>query len=335
MIFGLAAAGIGLISTEIARWAALPAYALLTATLRVVEATSQLPFAAIPIFGFETPAAVGYAVGVGVVTAVGAQPAGFRRRLRAWLGNVARPGAIALTVLIGLIVGAVTLLQRPDGRLHVTLAGTGAYIQTPEGRQIVYAGGGALLPVLGRAMPLFDREIDLFILPDRTDSARGIALPYLQRYRVGALAQPPPVPPDEPTDMLDAWNEIMGLSVGLNRDTPAGTRIELEPGLTLTLETRAGGGLRARLSHGPAVFELAGAGDLTEGRLTPNAIVFAAGRARDVVSILASEPPRWLVWADAGAPPVAGIPAAFRAIRLRDAGVAEFVSDGKTVVRVR
>ena len=336
MILGLAAAGIGLISTELARWVALPAYALLTATLRVVEATSQLPFAAIPVFGFETPAALGYVLGVGALSVVGAQPVAFRKRLRAWLAKVARPGAITLAVLIGLIVGAVTLLQRPDGRLHVTLAGTGAYIQTPEGRQVVYSGGGALLPVIGRAMPLFDREIDLFILPDRTDNARGTALPYLQRYRIGALAQPPPSgQADEPTEMLDAWTEAVGLSVGLQRDTPAGTRIELEPGLTLTLETRAGGGLRARLSHGPTVFELAGSGDLTDGALTPNAIVFAAGRARDAAPILTAEPPRWLVWADAGAPPISGIPAAFRAIRLRDAGVVEFVSDGKTVVRVR
>ncbi|MEO6062962.1 MAG: hypothetical protein ABIQ99_13575, partial [Thermoflexales bacterium] len=320
----------------LARWAALPAYALLTATLRVVEATSQLPFAAIPVYGFETPAALGYVVGVGALSVVSAQPAGFRKRLGAWLGKVARPGAIAMTVLIGLIVGGVTLLQRPDGRLHVTLAGTGAYIQTPEGRQIVYAGGGALLPVLGRAMPLFDREIDLFILPDRSDIARGIGLPYLQRYRIGALAQPPLLGGiDEPTDMLDAWNEAVGLSVGLHRDTPAGTRIELEPGLTLTLEARAGGGLRARLGHGPTVFELAGSGDLTVGAPTPNAIVFAAGRARDALAVLVAEPPRWLVWADAGAPLLAGVPAAFRAIRLRDAGVVEFVSDGKTVVRVR
>ena len=107
----------------ITRWVALPAYALLTATLRVVEATSQLPFAAIPVFGFETPAALGYVLGVGALSVVGAQPVAFRKRLRAWLARVARPGAITLAVLIGLIVGAVTLLQRPDGRLHVTLAG--------------------------------------------------------------------------------------------------------------------------------------------------------------------------------------------------------------------
>lgn len=335
MILGLLAAAVGVLSEALARWVALPAYALLTLTLRVVEATARLPLAALPVYGIETPAALGYALFLASTTALAAQPAGWRARLRDWLRAHARGGTIALTALIGVVLAAVLLLQRPDGRLHVTLAGTGALIQTPGGRQIVYGGGGALLPAVGRAMPLFDREIDVLILPERSDTARGQALPVLERYRVAALIAPAASAPDEPTGMLDDWQAAAQLSAAERRDVPVGTRIEVEPGLTLTLLSRAPGGLRLLVEHGEAVFDLSGSGDPTDGPRPPNALVYAAGRSRAILQVLAREPPRWLVWADAGAVPPAGAPAAYRPIRLRELGTAEFVSDGRTVLRVR
>jgi len=55
--------------------------------------------------------------------------------------------------------------QRPDGKMHVTLSGAGAFVQTPSGQQVIFAGGGGVLPVMGRAMSLWDKGVELIVLP--------------------------------------------------------------------------------------------------------------------------------------------------------------------------
>jgi competence protein ComEC len=333
MILGMLASTAGLLAQAVgapavAALAALPAYALLTATLRVVEWTGAFPWAAIPIHHFGAPAA---AACYGVLlawTAASAQPAPVRHDLLRFARAHLKPGAVLLAALMAVVVGAVAWFQRPDGKLHVSFAGAGAFIQTPAGRQVVFAGGGGVLPIMGRAMPLADRGLELLIVPRRDDWALSNALPYLQRYQVGAVVLPPGE--DEPTAMLAAWQSAAQAQAGRVLAAPDGTRVMIEPGVVLTVERRPKGAIGARLTHGAVTFELAGDAGVYSGTLASGSIVFAGIKSAPAGALDAARP-RWVVWADAGgAPPP--LDDAIRVIVLRDAGAVEFVSDGRTAI---
>ncbi|MGB1250803.1 MAG: DNA internalization-related competence protein ComEC/Rec2 [Candidatus Promineifilaceae bacterium] len=84
--------------------------------------------------------------------------------------------------------------SQPDGMLHVTFfdvgQGDATLIETPSGRQILIDGGyfpSVMSSHLGRAVPFWDRDIDIVIVthPD-ADHVAGIPK-VLERYRVGRL----------------------------------------------------------------------------------------------------------------------------------------------------
>jgi competence protein ComEC len=331
MILGMLASLAGLLAPAIgapalAGLAALPAYALLTATLRVVEWTGALPWASIPIHTFGAPAAAAWYGGLLAWTAVAAQPAPARHDLLRFARARVKPGAILLAALMAAVIGGVAWFQQPDGRLHVSFAGAGAFIQTPSGRQVVFAGGGGVLPIMGRAMPLADRGLELLIVPRRDDWALADTLPCLQRYQVGVVLLPQGE--DEPSATLAEWQSTARAQAGRVLAVPAGTRVTLEPGVVLTVEERPRGAIGARLTHGDVTFELAGDAGVVSGTLAGGSIVFAGVKGASAGALNAAGP-RWVVWADAGgAPP--RLDAAIRAVALRDAGAVEFVSDGRT-----
>jgi competence protein ComEC len=329
------------------QWLALPSYALLTATLRIVQAMSALSWASAPWFDFGPAHAVVYYAVLGLLTAWAShRPSGdaIRNALTGFRQAIVtrRPplphlsvGWVALVLCIAAVLGGVYAFQRPDGKLHVTFAGTGAFIQTPQGRQVVFAGGGAVLPVLGRAMPLWDKGVELLVLPQRDEAARADTLPFLQRYQVGAVIQPalwmrPDADePDERTALFTEW-----MSQTLVHDTTVltpsiGTRVMIEPGVVITLEQRVNGGLGARLSYGRHTFELVGSRDPISGTLDGADVVFVRVQ-KGQAALLNAAAPRWVVWADAGG---AGLPPrlneTIHTLPLRDAGTLEFVSDGE------
>ncbi len=237
-----------------------------------------------------------------------------------------KPGLILLAAVITATIGVVLWLQRPDGKLHVTFAGPACFIQTPSGKQMVFAGGGGVLPAMGRGMPLADRAIELVMLPRRDDRARSDTLPILQRYRVGALILP--AGEDEPTPMQEEWTAQAKAQSARIIAPPVGTRVVLEPGVVLTVEERMLGGIGAQLSYGEV--------DLRAGRrCAAHREYFERGQRRvrgragqDNRMCLDAARPRWVVWADAGgAPPK--LDASIRSIALRDVGAVEFVSDGR------
>lgn len=96
-------------------------------------------------------------------------------------------GALSLlSVLVWIAVFAV----RPDYKLHVDFFDVGqgdvAFITTPEKTQILIDGGpdSAVLSKLGRAMPFFDRTIDLVVLSHpHLDHLSGL-IEVLKRYKV-------------------------------------------------------------------------------------------------------------------------------------------------------
>jgi len=327
MILGIVGSATGIASPALGAIAGLPAYGLMTATLRIVEWNSGFPYACVPVYTFGTPEAVAYYLALFGVTAVVTQSPQTRHDLGSFVRAMLKPGLILTAVAIAGAIGFVLWAQRPDGKLHVTFSGEGAFIQTPAGRQIVFAGGGKVLSVMGRAMPLYDRAIELLILAQRNDFARGDSLPILQRYAVGAVFAPEGE--DEPSAMLTQWEDAARVSARQVMAAPPGTRVIVEPGVTLTIEQRAMNAIGARLSYGETVFELAGDATVISGTVQPGSVAFVSVRGASP-ALLAAAQPRWVVWADAGgAPPRLG--EGIRSIALRDAGIVEFISDGNSL----
>jgi len=325
MTLGMAASASGILSPAAGAVVALPAYALLTATLRIVEWTGSFSWAAVPVYAFGEAAAVAYYALLFGVTAVATQSPRTRRDLGSYVRQYLKPGLILLAAVIAATIGFVLWLQRPDGKLHVTFAGPGVFVQTPSGKQMVFAGGGGVLPAMGRAMPLADRAIELVMLPQRDDRARSDTLPILQRYRVGTLIVP--AGEDEPTPMQEEWTAQAKAQSARIIAPPVGTRVVLEPGVVLTVEERMLGGIGAQLSYGEVVFELVGDALPIGHTLREGSVVFVGVRGGQP-DVLDAARPRWVVWADAGgAPPK--LDASIRAIALRDVGAVEFVSDGR------
>ena len=179
MVLGIIAGVSGIFSTALGTLLGLPAYALLTFTLRLVEWASAPAWAAQAVYGFDAAPAVAYYLALGTLTVVISQPASTRANLATPIKRNLRGWTALLIGGILVTLGLVICYQRPDGKLHVTFAGAGAFVQTPAGNQVVFAGGGGVLPVMGRAMPLWDRGVELLVMPARTDNApcRHAALP--------------------------------------------------------------------------------------------------------------------------------------------------------------
>ncbi|MGQ9904450.1 MAG: ComEC/Rec2 family competence protein [Anaerolineae bacterium] len=328
MILGIVGSTTGIASPELGAIAGLPAYALMTATLRIVEWTGSFSWASLPVHTFGTAAAVAYYVALFGITAVVTQSPQTRRDLGSFARQMLKPGLILMAAVIAGAVGIVLWAQRPDGKLHVTFSGKGAFIQTPAGKQIVFAGGGGVLPVMGRAMPLTDRAVELVVLPQRNDFARSDTLPILHRYTVGAVFVPEGE--DEPSAMLTQWEDAARASARQVMVALPGTRATIEPGLVLTIEQRMDGAIGARLSYSETVFELAGDALVISGTVQPGSVAFVSARGASPALLTAAQP-RWVVWADAGgAPP--RLSEGIRSIALRDVGIVEFISDGNSLI---
>ncbi|PJF45304.1 MAG: hypothetical protein CUN48_19565, partial [Candidatus Thermofonsia Clade 3 bacterium] len=97
--------------------------------------------------------------------------------------------------------------------LHAIFLGGSAIIQSPSGHQAVFAGGGGdVASTLDRIAPLWDREIELLITPQRSEYTRRDTLPLLQRYRVQTLVVPDGS--EAEGDSLAEWQRVLVSSVG-------------------------------------------------------------------------------------------------------------------------
>jgi hypothetical protein len=279
------------------------------------------------VYGFGAlESALVYAA-IFIATTYIASSTGARAAIAAFLRRRARAASLALAIVAVVVVGGVLLSQRPDGRLRVTLRGAGAFIVTPSGRQALFAPDGGLLAAMGRGMPLWDKGVELMILPQRSDRARGNALPVAERYRIGAVIQPQGE--DDPTAMLREWDAVARRQIGEVLDLPVGTRITLDPGVVLTIERRMEERIGARLTYGSTSIELIGDARAISGTLT-NADVMFIGARGNTAPMLNAAHPRLLVWADAGGtePRLADD---ITVLRLRELDELVLVSDGVSV----
>ncbi|RLC70039.1 MAG: DNA internalization-related competence protein ComEC/Rec2 [Chloroflexi bacterium] len=211
------------------------AWLFLTYTIRAVELTARVPYAAVSL-GRMNPLPVwvyyGLLLGGYVVSRMDAE---HRQSLWQRLTNRLPMKALVAGLALAVILIWIAVGNLPDGKLHVFFLDVGQgdaiFIQTPRGRQVVIDGGPdptALTAVLGRRLPFWDRSLDLVILthPD-ADHLTGL-VPVLERYRVGRVLEPA-YPATSQTYVR--WLELIA-----EKRIPAllartGVRVELEPGL--------------------------------------------------------------------------------------------------------
>jgi competence protein ComEC len=328
MVSGIVASVVGIVSVPLGSLIGLPAYALLTLTLRLVEWTSRPDWASLPIYGFDATPAILYYLALGLLTVGISQRVATRQRLVSFIKKNVHGWTVLLAGGILIAIGLVVWYQRPDGKLHVTFSGAGAFVQTPAGNQMIFAGGGGVPSVMGRAMPLWDKGVELVILPARSDSTRADSLPLLQRYQVGTLIQPDGE--DEPSARLDEWTTQARASHTQVISVPIGSRAIIEPGVVLTIVQRADGCIGAQVQYGATVFDLTGNAQAISGTLSGIDVVFASPKLNSAEVLNASHP-HYVVWADTGGVP-GRLAQDIHTYILRDVQTVEFVSDGKTVV---
>lgn len=174
--------------------------------------------------------------------------------------------ALAISVLL---VGAVLVwqaaLQRPDGRLHMTMLDVGAgeaiLIQTPEGRYVLVGGGESasqLSTGLGRVLPLFHRELDVLVVAG-TAADQVQALPnVLLRYLPAEVWWAGDVQASRPARELHAWLAEEGIPVA---QMVAGQTLDLGEGAVLSVVRTSESGATLVLSWGDfrAVLPVGGA----------------------------------------------------------------------------
>jgi len=163
----------------------------LTHTIRVVELLASIPYASVEIGRLPEVLLWGYFGTVFAILWITKQ--GEQRRRELWQAATRHLSAKVVLVsllLICLVVWAA-VFSLPDGQLHVRFLDVGqgdaALITLPRGQQVLIDGGPsptALLSELGRAMPFWDRNIELVILshPDE-DHLMGL-VGLLERYQV-------------------------------------------------------------------------------------------------------------------------------------------------------
>ena len=140
---------------------------------------------------------------------------------------------------------------RPDWKLHVNSYESGEiFVQTYQGNKILINGGPGdkILSELGRILPFYDHQIDLFILT-QADDFHATGLVYvLKRYEVQQVLLPAgEMNSSAMKELLDLINQKQMVIAYLNTNQ----RIMLDSGTLLDLQAR-------QISFGQTQIKLSG-----------------------------------------------------------------------------
>ncbi|MCU0519314.1 MAG: ComEC/Rec2 family competence protein [Anaerolineae bacterium] len=228
MVFGGLALGFGLVLWPLGRFFAWIAWVFLAYTTGTVTLTASLPLASVPVPAVPPVLIWGYYLLLATLTTLLLD----REHLKAWASQLrtllgcANPYVLASGAAVVVLL-AIFLAVRPDGKLHVVFLDTGkgdaVFIRTPTGQQALIDGGGdsrQTLAEIGRQMPFYDRSLDLVILTSPDDDHLGGLVPVLERYEVAFVGHGPEVHVD-PT--YSRWRTLL-------EQRPPGTTGALQAG---------------------------------------------------------------------------------------------------------
>ena len=103
---------------------------------------------------------------------------------------------LSLFALMGITIQVIRVW--PDGKLHIFFCdvgqGDGIYIRYPNGLDMLIDGGSPnqqILQCLTKAMPFYDRHIDVVLLTHPQEDHMGGLVDVLQRYSLSYFVIPP------------------------------------------------------------------------------------------------------------------------------------------------
>jgi len=216
----------------------------LTYTLAIVRAGAKLPWASLDVHLAGASVFALYTVLFGA-SWLTIQPEVDRAH---WRESLRKAFSTKVAALAGLLVAALLIAAAwsvPDRRLHITFIDAGdeaaTLIETPSGRQILVdtgSSGRRLSAALGYALPFWDRQIDLVVLTQPTQSHIGGALSILDRYQIDAVMTNGLHGESEIADAL--WGTLAAKQVP-EVIAQLGTRIAVGDGVLLTVLHTQGG----------------------------------------------------------------------------------------------
>jgi competence protein ComEC len=176
------------------------AWLVLRAMIEVGGLMASVPMAAVDVT-VPAPFAVAWFPIVGLVTWAlrsGAPVPAARvadEAMTSTLASVARLARpLPMTIVLVGLLGVVSVLGRPDGRLHVTALdigqGDAILVETPTGATMLVDGGPdpeLTLRRLGANLPFHVRRIDLLVLSHPHQDHVGGLVDVLDRFEVGAV----------------------------------------------------------------------------------------------------------------------------------------------------
>jgi len=142
---------------------------------------------------------------------------------------------VLLAGLVYLLWTAVAAM--PDERLHVSFLDVGQgdsiLIETPSGRQVLVDGGPdprRAVQLLGRALPFWDRSLDLVVVSHPQDDHLAGLVEVVKRYDVGMVLEGPY---GAETALYQEWMKVLDERGITTTRMHAGNLVLLEEGLTL------------------------------------------------------------------------------------------------------
>ncbi len=237
MTLGGVATILGLIFRPLGQVVAWVAWLPLKWTVFVVETTARWPWAELEVGGFTAGlAGLCYGTLIAAPMIKGLSP---RER---W--QKALPRHIPVKVAIGVLAIAallvwLALFTLPDGRLRVSFLDVGQgdsiLIESPSGHQIVVDGGpspAAVTSALGKALPFWDRSLDLVVLTHPQEDHLAGLIGVLERYQVGLLLDSGE---ECATDTCGRfWELVEGKEIPY-RKVEGGMRVELGDGVRIEI----------------------------------------------------------------------------------------------------
>jgi len=236
MILGGVATILGLIALPLGQGVAWAAWLFLRWTTFTVQLTARWPWAAVDIGGFSLGlAGLFYGVLLAFWTVRGSSFSG--RRFEKPLAKRLPMGAVLGGLTIAAIFVWLALFTFPDGRLHVSFLDVGQgdsiLMESPSGHQILVDGGpspAAVTFALGKALPFWDRSLDLVVLTHPQEDHLAGLIGVLERYQVGLLLDPGEECASEACQRF--W-ELVEVKEIPYRKVEAGMRVELGDGVRI------------------------------------------------------------------------------------------------------